>query len=191
MDRRRLLTLLEMAMMAALALVFSMIKLFEMPQGGSVSLVMVPIALIAVRRGLWAGIVTGLAVGVLQLFFGSTVVHPVQLLLDYPLAFGALGLSGLVRLRGMGSQRKRVLMLWGGLLAGVLGRFVCHFVSGIIWFGDYAPEGTPVAVYSFVYNITYLLPEMIIAGIVLTVVLTSASSLLFPPRDRFAQNGQA
>ncbi|MFD2371171.1 energy-coupled thiamine transporter ThiT [Brevibacillus sp. GCM10020057] len=186
MERVRLVTWLEMAMMAALAVVFSMIKLFDMPQGGSVSLVMVPIALIAVRRGLWAGIITGVAVGVLQLFFGSTVVHPVQLLLDYPLAFGALGLAGLARHWIVEGRGKRILALWGGLLAGVLVRFVCHFVSGIVWFGEYAPEGTPVALYSFVYNITYLLPELIIAGVVLTVVMTSASSLLFPSRDRFA-----
>lgn len=186
MDRMRLITLLEMAMMAALALVFSLIKVFEMPQGGSVSLVMVPIALIAVRRGLWAGVITGLAVGVLQLLFGSTVVNPVQLLLDYPLAFGALGLSGLVSLSGFESKKSRIVVMWSGLLIGVLGRFVCHFVSGIVWFGEYAPQGTPVALYSFVYNITYLLPEMVIAGAVLTVVMTSASSLLFPARDRLA-----
>ncbi len=186
MDRMRLLTWLEMAMMAALALVFSQIKVFDMPQGGSVSLVMVPIALIAVRRGVFAGIVTGLVVGILQLLFGSTVVNPVQLLLDYPLAFAALGLSGLVRLSGFESKSSRIMVLWSGLLIGVLGRFVCHFISGIVWFGEYAPEGTPVALYSFVYNITYLLPEMVLAGAVLTVVLTSASSLLFPARDRLA-----
>ncbi|MFP3389764.1 energy-coupled thiamine transporter ThiT [Brevibacillus sp. SIMBA_040] len=186
MDRQRLLTLLEMAMMAALAVVFSQIKVFEMPQGGSVSLVMVPIALIAVRRGVVAGIVTGTIVGLLQLMLGSTIVAPIQLLLDYPLAFAALGLSGLIRLSGYEGKKQRIMVLWSSLFIGVIGRFMCHFISGIVWFGHYTPEGTPVAWYSFVYNITYLLPEMIISGVVLTVVLGSASSLLFPARDRLA-----
>lgn len=186
MDRQRLVILLEMAMMAALAIVFSQIKVFDMPQGGSVSLVMVPIALIAVRRGLLAGVITGIVVGLLQLLLGSTVVHPVQLLLDYPLAFGALGLAGLLRLSGFEGTKQRVLVLWGGLLIGVFARFICHFTSGVVWFGEYAPEGVPVWQYSLIYNITYLLPEMIIAGVVLTVVLGSASQLLFPARNRVA-----
>ncbi|MBW5469980.1 energy-coupled thiamine transporter ThiT [Brevibacillus formosus] len=184
MDRQRLVILLEMAMMAALAIVFGQIKVFEMPQGGSVSLVMVPIALIAVRRGLAAGVITGLVVGFLQLLLGSTVVHPVQLLLDYPLAFGVLGLAGLFRLSGYEGTKQRIMVLWSGLFIGVIGRFVCHFLSGIIWFGSYAPEGIPAWKYSLFYNITYLLPEMIIAGVVLTVVLSSASQLLFPARNR-------
>jgi thiamine transporter len=184
MARQRLLILLEMAMMAALALVFSEIKVLEMPQGGSVSLVMVPIALIAVRRGLLPGVVTGLIVGALQTLLGSTIVHPIQMLLDYPLAFAALGLSGMVRLSGLQGTTSRIVALWSVLFIGVIGRFVCHFISGIVWFGQYAPQGTPVALYSFLYNITYLLPEMIIAGIVLTVVLTSAPHLLFPAGER-------
>jgi thiamine transporter len=184
MARQRLLILLEMAMMAALAVVFSEIKVLEMPQGGSVSLVMVPIALIAVRRGILPGVVTGLIVGLLQTLLGGTIVAPVQVLLDYPLAFAALGLSGVIPLSGLQGATRRIAALWSALFVGVIGRFVCHFISGIVWFGQYAPEGTPVALYSFLYNITYLLPEMIIAGIVLTVVLTSAPHLLFPAGER-------
>lgn len=173
-------------MMAAIALIFSEIKLFQMPQGGSVSLVMVPIALIAVRRGIMAGIVTGAVVGLLQLFFGGYVVHPVQLLLDYPLAFAALGLSGVIAISRFENRASRVRAIWGSLLIGVLGRFVCHFASGVIWFGEFAPEGTPVAVYSFLYNITYLIPEMIITGVVLTMVLASAPQLLLLKNRRLA-----
>lgn len=184
MDRNRLLIWLEMAMMAALAFVFSEIKVFQMPQGGSVSLVMVPIALIAVRRGIIPGIVTGMIVGLLQLFMGGYYVHPIQLLLDFPLAFAALGLAGIVRISDYENKSKRNLAVWGALLVGVLVRFACHFTSGIVWFGEYAPDGMPVAWYSFVYNITYLLPEMVISGIVLTIVLASAPQLLQPARKR-------
>ncbi|USG67668.1 energy-coupled thiamine transporter ThiT [Brevibacillus ruminantium] len=186
MSRQRLLILLEMAMMTALAVVFSEIKVYQMPQGGSVSLVMVPIALIAVRRGLVPGVICGLMVGMINNFLGGYVVHPVQLLLDYPLAFGALGLAGLVRLPTLEKRVTKVMALWSVLLVGVLARLACHFLSGIIWFGEYAPEGMPAALYSFVYNITYLLPEMVITGIVLTVLMSSAPQLLFPMRNRLA-----
>jgi thiamine transporter len=178
MANQRLLVMMEIAVMAAIGFVFSQVKVFEMPQGGSISLVMVPIALLAFRRGAAAGVITGLIVGELNHLFGGYVVHYVQLLLDYPLAFAALGLAGLVRLAAFDSLRSRLLALWSGLFVGVLGRFVFHFISGVVWFGEYAPEGTPVVLYSFLYNITYLLPEMMIAGIVLTVALTSAPKLL-------------
>lgn len=180
MQNQRLLTMLEIAIMAALAYVLSTIKVFTMPQGGSVSLVMVPIALLAYRRGLTPGLIAGLIVGMLNfLLDGSSYVHPIQLLLDYPLAFLALGLAGVVRLGRFGESGKRITALWGGLLLGVAGRLLCHFISGVVWFAEYAPAGTPVAVYSFIYNITYLLPEMIITGIVLTLILTRAPQLFF------------
>jgi len=184
MQNQRLVVMLEIAIMAALAYVFSYIKLFEMPQGGSVSLVLLPIALIAFRRGLTAGVLTGLIVGELNHLIGGYVVHPVQLMLDYPLAFAALGLAGVVRLSSAAQPKTRIMALWGGLLLATAARLVCHFVSGVVWFGEYAPEGTPVAVYSFVYNITYLLPEMVIAGVVLTFVLASAPQLFKPVRVR-------
>jgi len=179
MQNQRLLIMLEVAIMSALAYVLSTITLWKMPQGGSVSLVMVPIALMAYRRGLLPGLVTGLIVGELNYLLDGYVVNPVQLLLDYPIAFLALGLAGVVRLSRFEESSKRIAALWGGLLLGVIGRLVCHFTSGVVWFAEYAPEGTPVAVYSFVYNITYLLPEMIITGIVLTLILTRAPQLFF------------
>ncbi|NGQ93823.1 energy-coupled thiamine transporter ThiT [Brevibacillus sp. SYP-B805] len=179
MQNHRLLTMMEIAIMAALGYVLSNVKVFEMPQGGSISLVMVPIALIAIRRGLVPGLITGLIVGELNHLIGGYVVHPVQLLLDYPLAFAALGLAGVARLSRMDRQGKRIAALWGGLLLAVGVRFACHFISGVVWFGEYAPAGMPVPLYSFLYNITYLLPEMIITGVVLTFMVTSAPQLFF------------
>jgi thiamine transporter len=179
MQNQRLLMMIEIAIMAALGYVLSTLKVFEMPQGGSISLVMVPIALIAVRRGVGAGLLTGLIVGELNHLIGGYVVHPIQLLLDYPIAFAALGLAGVIRLAHFEQQGKRMAALWGGLILAVGVRFLCHFISGIVWFGEYAPAGTPVPLYSFLYNITYLLPEMIITGVVLSFILASAPQLFF------------
>jgi len=182
MRNQRLLIMMEIAVLAAVAFVCSQVTLFRMPQGGAVSLVMAPIALIALRRGWVAGVLTGLIVGEFNHLLGGYVVHPIQLLLDYPLAFAALGLTGLMPLSGFDNQRSRIKALWSALFVGAAGRLACHFVSGVVWFGEYAPAGTPVAVYSFLYNIAYLLPEMIIAGIMLTAVLSSAPQLLLASR---------
>lgn len=175
MNRNRLLILLEIAIMSALGFVLGELKLYSMPQGGSISLVMLPIVLIALRRGLIAGLTAGFLVGELNHLIGGTVVHPIQLLLDYPLAFTVVGLVGLVR--HFGWETNRIVMTWTFLLFAITCRFLLHFTSGVVWFGEYAPEGVAVTTYSFLYNISYLLPEWIITGVVLTILMKKAPQL--------------
>lgn len=178
MNRNRLVTMLEIAIMAALAYILSQVKLFDMPQGGSISLVMLPIVLIALRRGVIAGLVAGLIVGELNHLIDGYVVHPVQLLLDYPVAYTAVGLVGVAR--HFGWETKRVGMTWLFLFVGVGVRFLCHFTSGVVWFGEYAPEGMPVVTYSLMYNLSYLLPEFIFTGLVVALLLKKAPQLFAP-----------
>lgn len=137
---------------------------------GSISLVMVPIFVMAFRRGWQAGFITGLLVGLISLMTGGYVVHPVQLVLDYPLAYAVLGLGGLAVFHKPVTTGR----IFAGLLLGTVFRFICHFVSGVVWFGSSAPEGTPVAVYSFLYNLSYLLPEMLITSAVLLFLKKTA-----------------
>jgi len=80
--------------------------------------------------------------------------------LDYPLAFGALGLAGLFS--------SNVVL---ATFVGIFGRFLAHFISGVVWFGQYAPEGTPVAVYSAIYNGSYLGIEFVTSTILLYIIL--------------------
>jgi len=148
----------------ALAMVTSFIKIASLPFGGSVTLFsMLFICLIGYVYGVRAGIMTGVAYGILQFITEPYIFAPLQVLLDYPLAFGALGLSGLSR------NKKHGLVT--GYVAGVVGRYLCHVVSGYIFFASYAPEGMNPMVYTLGYNATYILPELI-----LTVVI-----LYFPP----------
>jgi len=84
---------------------------------------------------------------------GGYIVHPIQVLLDYPIAFGCLGLAG--------AFRERAPFL--GVVVGMTGRFLSHFVSGVIYFADYAPEGMSPIIYSAIYNGTYILPELAIS----------------------------
>jgi thiamine transporter len=157
--------LTEAALAVALAFVLGFVVLFKMPFGGSVSLEMIPLILLALRQGWRVGIIAGAAYGLLDLAIDTYVVHPVQLLLDYPLAFGVLGLAGLFR----PTVRGAIL----GTTVAVLARFVCHFLSGVIFFASYAPEGWNPLLYSAAYNAAYLAPSLGIA-IVVTVVLLKA-----------------
>lgn len=147
----------EGALMVALAFGLSWIKVFQAPYGGSVTLgSMVPILLYAARRGPVPGIIAGTAHGLIQLLVEPYVVHPVQVILDYPLAFGSLGLAGFFR--------DRVV---AGSLVGIGGRFLSHFLSGVIFFASYAPKGMNAYLYSAVYNAGYLVPELIISIVVI------------------------
>jgi thiamine transporter len=136
------------------------IPFLQMPQGGRVTLAaMVPVLFVAVRRGPKVGIIAGIAYGLVVLVEEPFVYHPVQFLLDYPLAFGSLGLAGFLR---------KIPVL--GVAVGIAGRFVCHFVSGLVFFATYAPAGMDPALYSALYNAYYLIPEFVISAIIIFVL---------------------
>ena len=88
--------LVEGGLCIALAFVLGYIKLFSMPQGGSVTAgEMIPIIIFALRHGSLPGIVVGAVYGLVQMLFGGSIFHPIQAILDYPVAFGVLGLAGI------------------------------------------------------------------------------------------------
>ena len=149
------------AMAVALGTVLSNIKLFHFPTGGSITLLsMLVVCLPGYFFGLGAGLMTGFAYGVLQLLIDPYVLYPMQLVMDYLLAFGALGLSGLF------TNAKNGLLK--GYLVGVLGRYAFRVASGCIFFASYAWEGWGVLPYSMVYNGIYIFAE---AGVSIIVIL--------------------
>lgn len=146
----------------ALGMVTSYIKVWDMPMGGSVTLLsMLFICLIGYWFGARYGILTGAAFGILQFLIDPYVLSIPQVLFDYPLAFGALGLSGFF------SNRKYGLQI--GYVVGVLGRFIFSTLSGVIFFAAYAPEGMNPWVYSALYQGTYLGTEGIITLIIISL----------------------
>ncbi len=150
------------AVCIALACVTSMLKVFEFPTGGAITLCsMLFAALPGYFFGWQVGIVSGIAYGVLQFILGPYILTPVQVLLDYPLAFGAAGLSGFF------ANRKNGLIK--GYLAGCLGRYFFAFLSGWIFFGSYAWEGWNGAAYSAVYNAIYIGAEAAITVVILCI----------------------
>jgi len=160
--RAKILT--EIISMVALAGVLEFVSgflPFTMPEGGRITLAaMIPIFFVAVRRGPRIGILAGIAFGLVVLIEEPYVYHPIQFLLDYPLAFGALGLAGFFR--------KQPLI---GVAVGIAGRFLCHFTSGLVFFASYAPAGMNPALYSAIYNAWYLGPELVISEIVMYVLM--------------------
>ena len=147
----------------ALAMVTSMIKPFSLPMGGSATLLsMLFIVLIGYFYGPVMGIATGVAYGLLQFAIEPYVFTIPQVLVDYPLAFGALGLSGFF------CKSKHGLTV--GYIVGVLGRYFFAFLSGWIFFGSYAADyGMTAPVYSLVYNGSYLGAEAVITLILINL----------------------
>jgi thiamine transporter len=162
--------LTEVVAMVALAGVLEFISGFvpflQMPQGGRVTFAaMVPIFYVAFRRGPRVGILAGIAFGLVVLVEEPFIYNPIQFLLDYPLAFGALGLSGFFRKLPWPS------MPVIGVAVGIGSRFISHFISGLVFFASFAPAGMDPATYSAIYNAWYLVPELIISEIVMLILV--------------------
>ena len=172
------------ALCVALSFALSYVKLFSMPMGGSVTLCsMLPLMLYAYRYGVKSGLLAGLAYGLLQLVQKPEIVHWAQLLIDYPLAFTALGLAGLwkmpdrisengVRLGPDPAAKAHYWRLPCALVTGGVARLICHVVTGAIFFGEYAPAGQSAWIYSILYNGGYLGVD-----IALCVVVALATSV--------------
>ena len=136
--------------------------MFQLPQGGSVSAAsMVPLLWFSLRRGLRSGLEAGAIYGLVHMALpGSYIVDPVQALLDYPIAYTALGLAGIFK--------KYPLV---GVTIGIFGRFLAHFLSGLWFFAQYAPTGMHPAIYSAIYNGGFLSVELILSLIIMYLIM--------------------
>ena len=150
------------ALCLALAFVLSYIKLFDLPQGGAVTAAsLLPIIAFAYSYGLAPGLVVGVAYGLLQMIQDPWIVTPVQAILDYPLAFACIALAAVAR---------KLPDSWGwlaGMALAAVGRFVCHTLTGVVFFAEYA-EGTGMTpfVYSVSYN-SFVFVDMAICAVVM------------------------
>lgn len=179
MMHSRVTVIVEAALSIALAYVLARFAVFKMPQGGTVSLEMLPLIVFAVRRGWLPGVIAGVAYGFLNYTLDPVPpVHWAQFALDYPVAHGLVGLSGLLspvwrRLAGTGRLGAAVVTAaLPGALAGVTARFAAHWVSGFVFFAQYA-QGQSPWLYSLVYNGTYMLPAAIASAAAAALVLPS------------------
>jgi thiamine transporter len=222
----------EVVAFVAMSTALSYIKVFSLPQGGSITAgSMVPVLWLSLRRGLKIGLFACIVYGFVQLAVEPFIFYPAQVLLDYPVAFGALGLAGLFKNRpkmtwrtpigfdaffalvfsgisftlfcyeltlfALGEtlffawifvfsflllvrlytkERKpeereaAVLPALFGATVGITGRFIAHFVSGVVFFPQYAPEGMNPIVYSALYNGAYIVPELLVSAYLLYLI---------------------
>jgi thiamine transporter len=169
--------LAEIGVAIALAAVLGQVRIFVMPQGGSVSLELLPIIFIAVRRGVVPAATAGLLYGLLQLGLpGAFVYHPAQA----ALAFMSLAVAGFVDVRGWRSLALAVAL-------ALSARFACHFFSGLIFFAAYAPDWEAPWLYAATYNLLYLVPEGLLTTLLLWPLL-KAYDAAFPGRGRRADS---
>ena len=139
-------------LMLAMAVILTAFPFYRMPNGGSVTLGgMLPLFFISFAYGPEVSMLAGFAYSLMNLVMAPYILHPVQVLFDYPLPFMALGLAGCFPRHHM-----------AGITAAVAVRLFFHFLSGVVFFGSYAPAGTSIYLYSFVTNLTYLLPNLVI-----------------------------
>jgi thiamine transporter len=153
------------AMLIALAAVLSLVKIWQMPLGGSVTLLsMLPICLISIKYGVKWGLFGAFVYSIVQIYldlgslmsWGMTVKIWIGcILFDYIFAYTALGFAGIFKNKGAAG------IIAGVTLALVL-RFISHIISGTIFFDIWMPEGwANPAIYSIFYNGAYMLPELI------------------------------
>ena len=166
----RIRALCEGALLVGLAFVLSFVKLYELPNGGSLTPAMFPILLFALRFGLGSGLLAGFVFGLLQMLFDGAYAWGWQsMLLDYLVAFTPLGLAGLFKGKAWG--------IFPGAVLGNAVRFLVHFISGVTIYRIYEPTEIlnvgvfdDAVLYSLVYNGLYMVPCRILTVAVAAVL---------------------
>lgn len=191
MKNKKLLILVEGAIMVALATVLSFIRVYKLAWGGSITLLsMLPIVLFSIKRGLKYGFAVAFVFSLVQLLQGitdglfgwglSSLMLIACILFDYILAFTVLGIAGICRKKG-------ILGWIFGITLSLSLRFLCHFTTGVViwksvgalWDGFSTDN---FLVYSLLYNGSYMLPEIIFTTVaaVLILKLPQVSKLVAP-----------
>lgn len=188
MNRKKLVSLCECALLLAMSAALSFVTVWRAPLGGSVTLLsMLPLLLVGALHGYRWGLGTAFVYSLFQLVQalisgnvfaycytpGATVIC---VLFDYLVPFGVLGLSAVARVKdGDGYRLSRVRFMCV-TCALVTVRFLCHFVTGVVIWGQWAPDGMGNFLYSLLYNGAYMLPEL---------VLTAAGAALLSGSEHF------
>lgn len=169
-NRNKTKRITDCGILMALGLALSFIKLYSLPSGGSVTLGIIPLALIAARYGINTGIFCGLGFGVLLVSNGAKIVHPVQFILDYPLAYASIGLSGLMKWdNGLKATTATTL--------ANLVKLHFHVIAGAVFYADGIDNFKDALIFSYGYNCGHLIPETIICAIIVWYIASKHRNL--------------
>lgn len=163
------------AVCIAMSFALSYLRILKLPQGGSVTIAsLLPLMIYSYMFGIKKGVFAGLIYGVLQALQDPYIIHPAQFLLDYPIAFSAIGLAGLFAKCDKLNKYPQLQFALGAIVASVL-RFVSHVLSGVFAFSAYAVDaGMNAWVYSLAYN-SFVFADIAIAIVVGVIVFSSPS----------------
>lgn len=184
-NNKNVILITEIAVVTALALAFDAVAQFYsfrlFPNGGSISFAMLPVMVIAFRRGVLPGIISGVLLGALQTIWFPPYIGPVNpvvgYFLDYPVGYGLVGLAGLTR-KWVYSDRKEIAIaaVVAGVLIGGIARTISVVVSGVYaWLSNWWA--------SIAYNFPYMIPSIIICAVVAVVIYTTAKNIFVLPEN--------
>ena len=147
----------ECGVLMALALALSFFKIYRLPVGGSVSLGILPLLFISARQGFIIGTLCGFGFGILLITNGATIVHPIQFILDYPLAYACIGIAGIIKWdTGLKAATATTL-------ANII-KLHCHVIAGAVFFAKNKDNFNESLVYSYGYNSGHIIIETIICA---------------------------
>lgn len=185
-QHKRLVVILETAIIAAFAMALTYISHTTGVSAIELNYGLIPIAVLAMRRGAipaaWAGFVWGILDLILRGLSGGSVLNPVQGFLEYPIAFTLVGLMGLTfasfqkAVRG-GEKVKASGYAFAGIIVGTFSKYFIHFIAGVVFWGSYAPKGMNVWIYSLIVNGGSALFSTVLAIVVVGILLTVAPQL--------------
>lgn len=171
MKQNQTLFYVEVAILTAFALILDItpfLKFKLWPTGGSISFAMIPVFILAFRWGIKGGLLSGFLWGILQIATGNAyILNFWQALIEYGLAYTVLGFAGIFAIplqeAAQHNQTGRMFRyVVSGILVGGAARFLMHFFAGTFFFADMAPAGQSAWLYSFVYNLSYMVPALLI-----------------------------
>lgn len=176
------------AVSIAMSFALSYLRIVKMPQGGSITIAsLLPLMIYSYMFGTKKGVFAGMVYGLMQAIQDPYILHPAQFILDYPVAFACIGLAGIFASVKALDKYPQIQFALGAVVAG-LSRFLAHFISGVFAFGAFAPEGTPVVLYSLGYQAGYVLPDIAIVIVVGIFVFSSRSFVKLARSFRPAQS---
>lgn len=188
-EHEHLRVLLEIALIAALAMALEYLPHKTGISSVEMSYGLIPIAVIALRRGLWPAVAAGFTWGILDVFLiglgEGSVLNVWQGLLEYPIAFSVAGLMGLCykpfqKALRAGKRSLTITWVWLAVFIGTFAKYLCHFYAGWVFWGAYAPKGMPAWLYSLWINGMSGLMGGVLACVIVTVLAVSAKHLFTP-----------
>lgn len=187
MQNIRLQKMIEASIFAALALILDLLPSINIGTI-SISFAMVPVFIIALRWGIKVGLLSGLIWGLLQLVFDPEIIHPLQGIIEYVIAFPFIGFAGIFKNsveKNLVNNNKglAIFIIIFAIFIGSVARYFWHFIAGFIYWDIYAPEGMNAVFYSFTFNGIALLGSFISCVIVMTLLILASPRFFIHKRN--------